>query len=282
MPELPEVETVCRGLTASLGSSAVIKDVEFLRLNLRSELPHQKKHLLLGQQILSVQRRAKYILMKTTGASILSHLGMTGNWRVASEKNLEKHDHISIQLADLRYLIYRDPRRFGYFDIFQGESHEKLDLLGPEPLEESFSDVYFFEQLQQKSLPIKASIMDQAVVVGVGNIYASEALFLSGISPLKSSLRLKKEEVRLLRKNIRIVLEKAILAGGSTIQNFASADGSSGYFQHQFQVYGRAGMPCLSCHSAKIKSKLISGRNTFWCPQCQNSKKILVVKLKKV
>lgn len=273
MPELPEVETVCRGLRASIGSSTVIEAVEFLRPNLRSELPHQRRHLIKGQTILAVKRRAKYIVVKTSGATILSHLGMTGHWRVSKEKVLEKHDHILILLSNSRYLIYNDPRRFGFFDIFQGEGHQKLNLLGPEPLEKSFSEQYFFDQLQRKSLPIKASIMDQTVVVGVGNIYASEALFLSGISPLKSSHRLKKEEVRLLRKNIRIVLEKAIEAGGSTIQNFASSDGSSGYFQHQFQVYGRAGMLCLSCHNAKIKSKLISGRNTFWCPQCQNSKK---------
>lgn len=280
MPELPEVETVCRGLKKIIGDHAVIQKVEFLRPNLRNELPEGKKTLLIGADIQVIERRAKYIVMRTSQANILSHLGMTGNWRVSGKRSLEKHDHIVISLKDGRFLIYRDPRRFGFFDIFSGESHEKLDHLGVEPLSKDFTAEMLIAKLGNRSIPLKASIMIQEVVVGVGNIYASEALFLSGISPFKESFRLKKNEAAILVKNIQQVLTKAIEAGGSTIQSFANSDGKSGYFQNQFQVYGRDGLMCLSCQQAKIKSKLIAGRSTFWCPKCQ--KKNLVVKLKKV
>lgn len=270
MPELPEVEVVKRGLSQILEEHPIIDSIEFKRRDLREALPLKKAKLLEGAKVLSVERRAKYLILNTDKARILSHLGMTGTWRVAPRGEEREHDHIYINLQGGVRLAYRDPRRFGYFDIYTIEKHPKLERLGPEPWDEDFTADYLYQLMKTRTSPIKVALMDQAVVVGVGNIYASEALFRSGIRPTRKAATIKRAEAVLLRREILQVLEDAIAAGGSTISDFAQAGGDSGYFQNSFFVYGRAGLMCLKCKQNKIKESRLGGRSTFWCSKCQS------------
>lgn len=272
MPELPEVEVVKRGLSSILGDHSVIEKIEFLRKDLREDLPHKKAKQLAGAKILGLKRRAKYIIIETTQGSMLSHLGMTGTWRLAEAGDERLHDHIYIYLKDGRRLAYRDPRRFGVFDIFSGTQHKKLQELGPEPWDPEFSVSYLKEKLEGKQVPIKVAIMDQKIVVGVGNIYASEALFLAQISPRLMAKKLTILQLEKLIFQIQKVLQQSIEAGGSTISDFAQAGGDKGYFQNQFRVYDKEGSVCTKCKQSKIRSQVLGGRSTFWCPTCQKNK----------
>lgn len=269
MPELPEVEIVKRGLNLLIKDQPVIESIEFKRKDLREPMPIKKLKALEGQRLLQVERRAKYLLMKAEEGGALSHLGMTGTWRVCPDGEERSHDHVYIHFADGRRLAYRDPRRFGYFDFLPSTGvHPKLQNLGPEPLEDLFTGDVLWGALRGKSQSIKVAIMDQKLVVGVGNIYASEALYLAGIRPQVQASRVSLTKSRDLVKQIKFVLNRSIQLGGSSISDFKDADGETGYFQNSFQVYGRTGEGCSKCGSA-IKSKVIGGRNTFWCTRCQ-------------
>jgi len=272
MPELPEVEVVKEGLKRLIGPPVAIEAIEFLRKDLRSPFPAKSITLkVTGQPILDLHRRAKYIVFDTPDFKIISHLGMTGSWRMSSESPA-LHDHVVLSLSNGKRLIYRDPRRFGVFDIVDAanfSTDKRFKHLGPEPFDESsFNLEYLFEKSRRKNVPVKNFIMDQRVVVGVGNIYASEALYMAGVSPLVQAGKVSQERYKLLISSIRKILKKAIQSGGSTIRDFAAADGDDGSFQQSFKVYGRDGETCRKCGS-KIKNRFLSGRNTFWCVKCQ-------------
>lgn len=272
MPELPEVETVRRGLCSILESRPVITRVILNRTDIRFTIPKSFSTRLMNQPILGVSRRAKYLIFETPEVLILSHLGMTGSWRLAPPGEEKLHDHCYIELQDGRRLAYCDPRRFGILDLIEigGEAlHPRLMHLGPEPLDETiFSGEFLFSESRKREVAIKTFIMDQKVVVGVGNIYASEVLFRAKIRPQRKAGKIRQAEADALVQAIRDILRTAILAGGSTIRDFKSASGSSGYFQQSHQVYDRGGEPCRVC-KVKIRSSVVGGRSTFWCPTCQ-------------
>lgn len=272
MPELPEVETVRAGLATLLGSSARIARVELTRGDLRAPIPRQLAKRLAGQPLTAVRRRAKYLLFDTPAASLLCHLGMTGTWRLAPPGDERTHDHCYLHLADGRRLAFRDPRRFGLLDLVEpgGEAtHRCLVDLGPEPLDvTTFTVDHLAERCRGRRRAIKPLIMDQAVVVGVGNIYAQEALFRAGIRPTRAAGRVKRAELAALIDHIRQVLTAAIAAGGSTISDFRQAGGDGGYFQHDFRVYGRGGEACHQC-ARTLMSGVVGGRGTTWCRHCQ-------------
>ncbi|HYE05848.1 MAG TPA: bifunctional DNA-formamidopyrimidine glycosylase/DNA-(apurinic or apyrimidinic site) lyase [Planctomycetota bacterium] len=272
MPELPEVETVRRGLAEVLGGDAVIARMELRRRDLRAAIPRTLPARLAGQRVLAVRRRAKYLIIDTPGVSLLSHLGMTGTWRVAPIGDERDHDHCYLHLADGRRLAFRDPRRFGLLDLIEpgGDArHPRLRGLGPEPLDaRAFSADYLAALCAGRKVAIKPLIMDQRVVVGVGNIYAAEALFRAGIRPTKPARRVRREALGALVESIRSVLDAAIAAGGSTISDYRQAGGEGGWFQHDFQVYDRAGLACRRC-AAPLVGKVLGGRSTVWCRACQ-------------
>ena len=272
MPELPEVETVRAGLEDLLKNHPRITRVELKRKDIRFPIPKELPKRLEGETIVAVHRRAKYLLLETPHAILLSHLGMTGSWRIAPPGTEDKHDHCYIELSDGRRLAFRDPRRFGLLDLVEPgreEGHPRLKGLGVEPLdEEKFTADYLFGFSRKRKVPLKAFIMDQRVVVGVGNIYASEALFRAGIKPTRATGRLKAEEAKRLVESIREVLRESIEAGGSSISDYRQASGEEGGFQNRFKVYDRAKEPCPTCRSP-IASKVIGGRSTYWCKDCQ-------------
>jgi formamidopyrimidine-DNA glycosylase len=268
MPELPEVETVRRGLEPLL-VGATIRNVQVQRHDLRTPIPTDFAWRLNGSRVLAIRRRAKYLLIDTSSVTVLSHLGMTGTWRLAAIGNERPHDHCYLELADGRRLAFRDPRRFGQLDfVAPGDVHPSLARLGPEPLSADFNVEYLRERLRARRQAVKVLIMDQAVVVGVGNIYAQEACFRAGILPGTPAGKLSRPRLATLIAEVRHVLASAIEAGGSTISDFRQAGGESGYFQHAFQVYNRAGQPCLRC-AATLRGQNFAGRSTVWCPQCQ-------------
>lgn len=269
MPELPEVEVVRRGLEDILKDQPTLKKVELKRPDLREPIPAKKLSTLVGEKLLSVERRAKYLLLWTKKGAMLSHLGMTGTWRVAPPGDERLHDHIYLHFSGNLRLAYRDPRRFGYFDFVQNPlEHPKLKGLGPEPLNSEFTGAALWESLRGKEVALKIALMDQKIVVGVGNIYASEALFAAGVKPTLPAQKLSRERANILVKEIKKILSRSIEQGGSSISDFAQASGESGYFQTTFRVYGRAGEECVTCGQG-VKSQVLGGRNTFWCSRCQ-------------
>jgi formamidopyrimidine-DNA glycosylase len=293
MPELPEVETVRRGL-APYVEGARIERVTLNRADLRFPFPVGFADALTGTTITRADRRAKYLLFRlSSGATWLSHLGMTGSYRFEEFKFKEpsryyepeedrKHDHLVLELdhpghGKLR-LIYNDARRFGFVDLFADESQSPyLKGLGPEPLSNAFNAVEMAERFKGKKAPMKAALLDQRVVAGLGNIYVSEALHRAHIRPdvaaaklvLKSGAPSRRLED--LADGVRTVLTEAIEAGGSTLRDFRAADGTSGYFQHRFAVYDREDEPCPTpgCKGT-IKRIVQSGRSSFFCPTCQH------------
>lgn len=274
MPELPEVEVVKSGLQKKLetsGEPLVIERFEFLRKDLRNVIPVNALRELEGSELLKISRRAKYLIFSTSKGDFLSHLGMTGSWRQQPRgEDNRTHDHVKIHFKNQITWTYCDPRRFGVFDRLDSKTQDlRLGHLGPEPLSDEFTADVFWAALRNRSSSLKAAVMDQKVVVGVGNIYASEALFLARIKPSVKAHKLSHERAKKLVQAIKIVLSKAIQAGGSTISDFESAESSAGYFQQQHQVYDRAGLACRVC-SAKIKVAVTAGRSTFWCPGCQS------------
>lgn len=273
MPELPEVENTCRDLHAGLGENSRLEKIEFRRADLRDPMPKKKLKSLEGQKFLGVARRAKYILLKLENGIMLSHLGMTGQWRF--EKGPVQfgiHDHVALRLSEGKTLVFRDPRRFGVLDFVQYEqenSHKRLKHLGLEPLDPEFTAEALTAHAKKSTAPIKSLLMNQEIVVGVGNIYVAEALFRAGIQPRRPSRRVKQSEIEKLIPAIREILQKAIEQGGSTIRDYRRADASEGGFQDFHQVYGRAGEECRVCNTV-IRNTVISGRSSFWCPKCQS------------
>jgi formamidopyrimidine-DNA glycosylase len=277
MPELPEVETVRSDLEKMVRDRPVIRRVTLLRGDVRFPIPPDLPKRLAGQPIIGVRRRAKYLLIDTPEVSLLSHLGMTGSWRLALPEAGQlpapgKHDHCLIEFEDGRELIFRDPRRFGLLDLVPhgGElKHLRLKDLGVEPLDESaFTGEYLHRLSRKRKVAVKVFIMNQAIVVGVGNIYASEALYRAGISPSRAAARLSRADCDALVLAIRQVLCDAIAAGGSSIRDYRNLGGEGGGFQDLHLVYDRKGEPCHKC-GAKIRAKVLGGRSTFWCPVCQ-------------
>jgi formamidopyrimidine-DNA glycosylase len=269
MPELPEVEVVKRGLQEILKKQPTIEKIELTRKDLREPMPAKELKKLEGEQITSVERRAKYLLLWTPRGAMISHLGMTGTWRVAKKGEERDHDHIYLHLSGGLRLAYRDPRRFGVFDFAKDPSiHAKFKDLGPEPLSAEFTGEELWNRLRNKQVSVKVAIMDQKIVVGVGNIYASEALYAAGIRPTTVAQKISKDKSTVLVDEIKKILTLSIENGGSSISDFAQASGESGYFQNTFKVYDRAGDTCVVC-SAVIKSQVLGGRNTFWCGRCQ-------------
>lgn len=272
MPELPEVETIRCGLEAAV-VGATILDVKLSAVRLRQSYPEHFAERLTGRRIVAVRRRAKYLLIDLDGGeTLLSHLGMSGAWRVqAGEARALTHDHIRLRLADGRTLVYRDPRRFGLATLCPTAeivTHPLLAGLGPEPLGDAFDAVTLLARCRGKAGALKPFLMDQKVVVGVGNIYASEACFRARVSPFLPAGELTRAQARRLVLAIRDVLEEAIASGGSTLRDYAGADGAPGYFQHRFEVYGREGEPCTLC-GAPIRRAIQAQRATYWCAKCQ-------------
>ena len=274
MPELPEVETTRRGLAPHLEGRRV-RAVTLRRPDLRWPIPAEISDLLPGQRIEAVRRRAKYLLLDTQAGSALLHLGMSGSLRVLPPATpLDTHDHVDIALSSNRVLRFNDPRRFGCL-LWQpsGETHALLRNLGPEPLPDdrdstAFDGDYLFERSRGRKAPVKTFLMDQRIVVGVGNIYAAEALFAAGISPLRAAGQVSRERYRLLADAVKRILAYAIERGGTTLRDFISPDGAPGYFELELLAYGRGGEPCPRC-GRRLKEAAIGQRTTVWCGHCQ-------------
>ena len=269
MPELPEVETTRLGLAPHLEGKR-IRGVVLRRANLRWPIPAEIESVLPGQRILAVRRRAKYLLLDTDAGSALLHLGMTGSLRVLPASTpVNTHDHVDLQLSSGQVMRFNDPRRFGSL-LWQpaGETHELLQALGPEPLSAHFNGDYLFERSRARKAPVKTFLMDQRIVVGVGNIYAAESLFRAGISPLRAAGKVSRARYQLLAQAAKDILAYAITRGGTTLRDFISPDGAPGYFEQELSAYGRGGLPCPGCGRA-MKSANIGQRTSVWCAYCQ-------------
>ncbi len=270
MPELPEVETTLRGIEPFVDGKTLTK-VCVRETRLRWPVPKAALARLCGQRVVSMERRAKYILINFDKATILLHLGMSGSLRVLPRaQSPDKHDHIDLEFDEQHIIRLNDPRRFGCCLALEPplDQHALLANLGPEPLEADFGGNLLFRRSRGRKQAVKNFIMDGKVVVGVGNIYASESLFKAGIRPGTAAGRISKKRYELLASAIKEVLGKAILAGGTTLNDFTQADGKPGYFRHELQVYARDNEPCHQC-GTKIRSKVLGQRNTFYCPSCQ-------------
>lgn len=286
MPELPEVETVRRGLEPSLVGRRVER-VQLNRADLRIPFPENLAEKINKQAILSIDRRAKYLLIHLgNGLTLILHLGMSGQILVLPQRDYQPrlHDHVRIDFDDGNCLIFRDPRRFGLLTMTEThaiEKHELIKHLGPEPLGNAFHSDYLEDALSRRKGPIKTAIMDQKLVVGVGNIYACEALFRSYINPL-SPCNANRGGAGALVTAIQDVLRAAIDSGGSTLRDYVRSNGELGYFQHQFRIYGREGEQCYRC-ATSVTRTVQAGRSTYFCYKCQNVKSnaIEIQKIKK-
>lgn len=282
MPELPEVETVRRGLEPVM-TGAVIAKATVNRPDLRWPFPERMAERLCGQRVLALRRRSKYILADLgSGETLLVHLGMSGRMLVSGDPlgvfqhdhaAPQKHDHVVLDMDSGARITFNDPRRFGAMDLMPtatADAHPLLRNLGPEPLGNGFSEPYLIARLKGRNTPIKAALLDQKTVAGLGNIYVCEALFRAGVSPKRKAGRLSAARAGALVPVIRAVLQEAIQAGGSSLRDFRQADGELGYFQHSFDVYDREGAPCQrpGC-SGEVTRIAQSGRSSFYCPTCQ-------------
>lgn len=272
MPELPEVEIVCRNLSAIIGDNKKVESWNFYRSDLRGKIPQKELNQIVGQKIIGIQRRAKYILIELEKHFVLSHLGMTGSWRKVDSSKAwvpEKHDHIKLNLSSGISLVYKDIRRFGFVECFVKHNFEKrFEKLGVEPIDNLKKLTELETRFKKMSTTIKVAIMNQELVVGIGNIYASEILFLSKVLPLKKCSKVSHSEFQLIWKNSSKVLKKAIQRGGSTIENYKNSYGESGNYQKDFFVYGKAEEGCRIC-ATPIRNRTLGGRSTYWCPSCQ-------------
>lgn len=271
MPELPEVENVCRNLSQIVGcNESTIGKWIFFSSKIRYKLPKRKLESCSGKKIISIKRRAKYILISLDELTIISHLGMTGSWRSESKNwQKRKHDHVAFQYSQDRYLVYEDARRFGFLEVLDNcRLENRFSELGPEPLAIGADLKNIAKELKKTSTPIKSAIMNQKYIVGVGNIYASESLFRAGIHPLKKCSEISIVKLSNLIMEIQNVLSEAIKKGGSTINNYRNGLDQAGNFQKDFFVYGRAGEACLKCKNI-VKQVVLSGRSTFYCEKCQ-------------
>lgn len=269
MPELPEVETICQGIRCHLIGQRIYQVIvrqQQLRwpvpLNLIDDLPSQVIH--------AITRRGKYLLFKIDQGSLIMHLGMSGHIRILPTNTPnQKHDHIDIAMENGDCLRFNDPRRFGALLWAQHpDQHPLLVKLGPEPLSNKFTANYLYQQTRKRKTPIKTFIMDSHIVVGVGNIYANEALFSAHINPLKKAEDISQEQCNTLTRSIKNILSKAIKQGGTTLKDFKNSEGKPGYFKQQLQVYGRGDKACNRCE-ATLKEIRINNRTTVYCTHCQ-------------
>ncbi len=270
MPELPEVETTLRGLAPHLLGRRVA-DVVIRHPQLRWPVPRNLAALLRGHAIRGLRRRAKYLLVQFDAGTLILHLGMSGSLRILPGGTPpDKHDHFDLVLDDGQLMRLRDPRRFGAVLWHEGnvEEHPLLAALGPEPLDRDFDAAYLHAATRKRSAAIKLVLMDSRVVVGVGNIYANEALFRAGIRPQLAAGKLSLARCAKLVQAIRQTLRAAIKAGGSTLRDFTNSAGEPGYFQQHYFVYGRAGEPCHRC-GTPIRQVRQGQRSSFYCPACQ-------------
>ncbi len=269
MPELPEVETTRRGIEPHLVGKA-IQQVIVHNPSLRWPVPDTVQALTKAT-VKSVERRGKYLLIAVNAGTAIVHLGMSGSLRIAqATEERRKHDHIELVLSSGLVLRFHDPRRFGCF-LWQAKDdplHSLLAKLGPEPLTDEFDAAYLFNATRKRQVAIKNFIMNSEIVVGVGNIYASESLYMAGIRPGRAAKRITRKECEELVKTIKAVLQKSINDGGTTLRDFINTDGNPGYFAQSLRVYGRTGEPCNTC-GALIKQVVMGQRSTFYCGSCQ-------------
>ena len=277
MPELPEVETVCRGLAPFMEGRTLAR-VDQRRKDLRFPFPKQFAKRLVGRRVERIRRRAKYILISLDdGAVLIIHLGMSGRMtitppgRCAPEPG--KHDHVVFGMDAGAVIMFNDVRRFGLMDLGREDTLDQHPLLcdiGPEPLGNVFSGAYLSERLKGRKTPIKSALLDQKIVAGLGNIYVCEALYRAGISPKRLASTVAGVRAERLVPIVRNVLEEAIAKGGSTLKDYVQSDGELGYFQHEFAVYGREGEPCPGCDCKTSVQRIVqSGRSTFYCAKRQ-------------
>lgn len=268
MPELPEVEVTKMGITPHLKNKR-IQDINVRVTKLRWPVPIELTELQ-GEDILDIQRRGKYLIFNLNHGSILLHLGMSGSLRILSEYvTPDKHEHVDLICTDGTILRYKDPRRFGAW-LWQEKDHQLniLERLGVEPLGDSFNVQYLKNRLAHKRISIKQAIMDSHIVVGIGNIYATEALFSAKIDPRRSANQIKEVELSRLVEKIKCVLATAIEQGGTTLKDFTQADGNPGYFDQELQIYGKVGLACPICQTELCMVKL-GQRSSVYCPHCQ-------------
>ncbi|MFT7527265.1 MAG: formamidopyrimidine-DNA glycosylase [Arenicella sp.] len=269
MPELPEVETTCRGISPHL-CGKTLTQATVRNHSLRWPVPRRLNSILQGQTLKQVSRRAKYLLLEFDTGHLLCHLGMSGSMRICKANDApKKHDHIDLIFGSV-CLRYHDPRRFGAM-LWTKEApqlHELIRHLGPEPLSDAFDASTLFGKSRKRSQAIKTFIMDNKIVVGVGNIYANEALFNAKIKPTRPAGKLTKTQSEQLSAEIKTVLADAIEQGGTTLKDFVGGDGKPGYFAQKLKVYGRSGEPCVAC-SKPLKEIRLGQRSTVYCTQCQ-------------
>ena len=270
MPELPEVETTCRGI-APLLCGRHVTSVDVREPRLRWPVPPALARELPGQPVCGVSRRAKFLLLESPVGHLILHLGMSGSLRIVPrELSPEKHDHLDVVMDDGRCLRFRDPRRFGaaLWTTDDPLEHPLLKNLGPEPLGDEFTAQWLHDLSQRRRVAVKSFLMNSRVVAGVGNIYASEALFLAGIHPGRPAGRISLERYQRLVEAVREVLGAAISAGGTTLRDFVDSNGRPGYFSQRLRVYGRQGEACAKCGTA-VRSRVIGQRSTYYCHRCQ-------------
>lgn len=282
MPELPEVETVRRGLVPAM-EGVVITRADVNRHDLRWPFPPDMSARLTGQRVQRLRRRSKYILADLeSGESLLIHLGMSGRMLISGDPlgqfvhdhpPVEKHDHVVFHMANGARVTFNDPRRFGAMDLLvtaSADAHKLLANIGPEPLGNGFHEAHLIAALKGRNTPVKSALLDQRIVAGLGNIYVCETLYRAGIHPARKAGRISATRVASLVPIIRQVLKEAIEAGGSSLRDFRQADGELGYFQHSFDVYGREGAPCRTQDCTNVIGRIVqSGRSSFYCSQCQ-------------
>jgi formamidopyrimidine-DNA glycosylase len=272
MPELPEIETICRGL-APLIVGLSVAEVVVREARLRVLIPANLSASLQGRRVLAVSRRAKYLLIHFTGErSLLLHLGMSGTLLyLPAPLPFGRHDHVEMIFTEGSRLRFRDPRRFGAILLCSGDPciHPLLSALGPEPLSDDFDAAYLFARSRHRTVTVKSFLMEQKTIVGVGNIYASEALHAAGIAPWLAAGTISRRRYGRLVDEVRTVLQRAIAAGGTTLRDFQNAAGKPGYFSQELAVYGRDGQKCRNC-GREIQRMRIGGRSSFYCPGCQS------------
>lgn len=270
MPELPEIETTKRGISPFL-IDQVILGITVRHTRLRLPVTPDLNSLCVNKKVLDITRRAKYLLLHLSEGYLLIHLGMSGHLRIVNtQTSAGKHDHIDLCLANGSILRYNDPRRFGLW-LYMPDNpleHRLITHLGPEPLTEAFNADYLYKRSRHKKQCIKSFIMDNKIVVGVGNIYAAESLFLTGLHPQMPAGRVSADQMQRLTQHIKNVLQQAINVGGTTLRDFYAADGKPGYFSHALKVYGRQNKRCYTCKTL-INALVIAGRTSAFCPHCQ-------------
>lgn len=270
MPELPEVETTLRGVSPHIVGGQITECI-IRQPRLRQVVPVELAARVTATEITNSYRRGKYLLFAIGDGHLLIHLGMSGSLRlVPANQAADKHDHVDFRLSSGMSLRYTDPRRFGIITWVTGDpyQHPLLRALGPEPLDGNFSGDYLYQLSRKKKVPVKAFIMNANVVVGVGNIYANEALFVAGIHPLRAAGNISRPRYQRLAETIIAVLSQAIAQGGTTLRDFVGGDGKPGYFSQSLRVYGRSGLPCTTC-GQPLREVRLTGRSTVFCSQCQ-------------